>query len=592
MNAVIPAIVCLIAYALGYWLYAGWLSRKVFSLDDRRITPAHAFDDGMDYVPTNRFVLFGHHYASIAGLAPMLGPAVAVIWGWLPAMLWVVGGAIMIGCVHDFSAIVLSVRARGQSIGKVAEGIIGKRAKTLFHLIIFFLVALAMGVFVYVIANLFSPKMYPAAITPTGGLMLIAALAGWLTYRQKVSWVLVTIVGFLLLLALVAVSLHPAFVTAIGLDDPAHTLSLTGWEYVLLGYAFLASILPVWFLLQPRDFLNSLLLYVGIIGIFAGFFMLDPHFQAPAFVLAPPGAPSAYPFVFIIIACGAASGFHSLVSSGTTAKQIDRESDARLIGYGGMIGESLLALVAVLATTAGFASDQAWLDAYGSWAQAQGLAVTLSHFIEGSARFLQATGVSHEFAVSFIALIAVSYALTSLDSATRLLRYNIEEMGETLRAGLGAQGVTGRWVGLILGNRYISSLLAVGAIAFFAFYKIDGKAAGLALWQLFGTTNQLLAGLALLAASLYLLQRRRFHWVATIPMVFMMVTTLKAMVSNMLEFWQKTEWPLFAVSAILLILAVWLMVEAILAVRRTLRSKVLPPLDIFPASEDCAAEPG
>ncbi len=417
--------------------------------------------DGIDYVPANRFVLFGHHYASIAGLAPMLGPAIAVIWGWLPALLWVVLGSLFIGAVHDFSALVISMRNQGVSVGKVAEEIIGKRAKILFHLLIFFLIALAMGVFVHVIATLLGTDYHSEAIYPSGTLMVLAVGVGWLVYKRGASLRKVTIVAF-------AITLLSVW---LGLKLPPLDLSLGQWSVILLMYSFLASVLPVWLLLQPRDYLNSLLLYLGLFSIFAGFFVLRPEFAAPAVEMHPPGAPPLFPFVFIVIACGAISGFHGLVSSGTTAKQINRETDATFIGYGGMIGESLLGLLAVLACTAGFQSPSLWHSHYQSWGLAQGLGPNMKAFIDGAGHFLSQLGLSLELSKAFVALIAISFALTSLDSATRLLRFNISEMGETL--GLG-----------VLRNRYLSSGLAIVTIGFFAFYKVDGQAAGLALGNL------------------------------------------------------------------------------------------------------------
>lgn len=586
MNAAIPGAIALLMYALGYSIYSKFLSKKIFELDNRKPTPSHQLSDGIDYVPTRKLILFGHHYASIAGLAPMLGPAVAVIWGWFPAMMWVLFGALFVGCVHDFGSLVVSMRAKGKSIGVVAEGIIGRRAKTLFHLIIFFLVALAMGVFVYVIAFLFTPPAspeqanihFPQAVIPSFGLIFIAFVIGWLGYKEGISWKILTPVGFVLVLILTAVAKENSILSATGLNNPAIAPGIWGWSRLLLFYAFLASVLPVWSLLQPRDFLNSLLLYLGLGSLYVGFFLLHPAFDAPAIRPHPEGAPSLFPFVFIIIACGAASGFHSLVASGTTAKQLDKESDARFIGYGGMIGESLLGLIAVLATTAGLMSHSNWEQHYASWTSVQGLGAQVATFIQGSSTFLNALGVDRHTGSSFISLIVVSYALTSLDSATRLLRYNIEEISETFGLRL-------------FKNRYISSSAAVGAIGFFAFYKIDGQPAGIALWQLFGTTNQLLAGLALLAVTLYLLQRGKPWYYTGVPMLFMLVSTIKAMISNVGIFFTRQEWPLFAVGGILLMLATWLIGEAFIATRAFLKSKsIIPVMEVFPESNPDSSE--
>ena len=270
----------------------------------------------------------------------------------------------------------------------------------------------------------------------------------------------------------------------------------TFWFWTLMLYCVFASVLPVWSLLQPRDFLNSLMLYLGLGLTYVGFFIIRPEFSAPVVDPRPEGAPALFPFVFIVIACGAASGFHSLVSSGTTAKQLDRETDARFIGYGAMIGESLLGLAAILACTAGFASRENWAGHYASWGSLSGLGSKMGAFIDGAAGFVAGLGFPEGPARTLIAVMVVSFALTTLDSATRLLRYNIEEIGQSVSLRP-------------LGNRYVSSTVAVAAIAFFAFYKIDGQSAGLALWQLFGSVNQLLAGLALLVVSLYLIQRGR-----------------------------------------------------------------------------------
>lgn len=576
MSAALAVVCAFIVYALAFRFYAGHLGRRVFRLDPRRATPAHQLKDGIDYVPTNRFVLFGHHWASITGLAPMLGPAVAVIWGWGPAMLWVVLGAILVGCVHDFSALVVSMRARGLSIGKVAEGVIGPRAKLLFLLIIFFGIALAMGVFTIYISKLFAGA-YGSAVIPSGGIMVIAAGIGWMVYKRGARLGPLTLAGFILMLVLVWV----------GNENPVTGIGEDAWSGTLLAYAFAASVLPVWSLLQPRDFLNSLLLYLGLILGYVGFFVASPDFAAPVLDTDPdPGeAPPILPFVFITIACGAASGFHGLVSSGTTAKQIDNETNAPMIGYGGMIGESLLGLLAVLATAAGIAlgepsPGEVWNAHYDSWATVNGTA--LNNFITGTARFLGTLGIDVVLAKSFIAVLVVSFALTTLDSATRLLRYNISEIGESMR-------LPG------LGNRYLATGLAVAAIGFFAFFRIDGKAAGLTLWHLFGTTNQLLAGLTLLTVTLYLLQRRRNPWFTGIPMIFMLATSITAMVFNLGNFsgdWSfgnEAVWPLLTVGGALLLLAVWLVVEAIVSTRRTIiHGEPVDTVEVFPETPDDA----
>ena len=545
MTPVLATIACFGLYLLGYHLYAKYLGRRVFRLDAEVPTPAHLLRDEVDYVPANKYVLFGHHYASIAGLSPMLGPAIAVIWGWLPALLWVVLGTLLIGAVHDFGALVISMRARGMSVGKVAEEIIGSRAKTLFHIITFFLIALAMGVFVHVCATLFTAAYNPEAIYPTSSLMLVAVVMGWAVYKRNGSLGWLTVVGFVVTLTSVWAATRL----------PVPVMGLTEWSLLLLAYSAIASILPVWLLLQPRDYLNSLLLYLGLLSIFGGFFILRPQFAAPAIQLHPPGAPPLFPFVFIVIACGAISGFHGLVSSGTTAKQINKETDATLIGYGGMIGESLLGLASVLACTAGFLTRDLWMKHYESWDLALGLGPNMKAFIDGAALFISQLGIPLQVAQPFVALVAISFALTTLDSATRLLRFNISEISETLRVP-------------VLSNRYVGSVAAVLTIGFFAFYRVDGKAAGLALWQLFGTTNQILGGLTLLAVTLYLVQRGRPYAYTAVPMLLMLVTTVVAMVIKLRDFWSLEAYALLILGAGIFLISIWLTVEALVRLIR------------------------
>lgn len=561
MSPIIACSLAFLAYFIGYRFYSKFLSTRLFELRAHAKTPAHQYADGIDFVPTKPPVLFGHHYASITGLAPMLGPAIAVIWGWAPALMWVVLGSLLIGCVHDFSALVLSVRARGLSVGTIAEGVLGPRAKWLFLAIIFFGISLAMGVFVFVIAKLFALHLvppnaatgslgvegYPQAVLPSALLMIIAATAGMLLKKGRVSFAPLMSCCFALSLIGIWFGLWLKQQGYYGEWWPAPTT----WIIILLSYAFLASILPVWTLLQPRDFLNALLLYLGLGLTFIGLFVSNPAFDAPAFVPEPEGAPPMLPFVFILIACGAASGFHGLVSSGTTSKQLDKETDARPIGYGGMIGESLLGLLAVFACTAGFASSEHWHQHYASFSSAKGLPQKLAGFIEGSTSFLVGLGLPKAISSAVIAMVVVSFALTTLDSATRLLRFNLEEMLGGIK---------------LFKNRFVSSSLAVLTIAFFAFFEVNGKPAALALWALFGTTNQLLAGLTLILATLYLKYRGKPTLYTGIPAIFMLVSTLISMVTNLKTFLggDTPNYLLGTMGGILLVLGGWLIIESLL----------------------------
>jgi len=548
------AITVLCFYMLFYRFYAkGFLAKKIFELDDSAPTPAHTMRDDVDYIPTNKYVLFGHHFASIAGLAPMLGPAIAVIWGWVPALCWVVFGTLLVGAVHDFSALVLSIRHKGQSVGTIAHDVISPRTRLLFLLVIFFLVALAMGVFVLVISGLFAAPdaanipatAHPEAVFPTYSLMLIAMVIGFLVYKKNMPlWPMIG-VGFVLML----------ITTRIGLDMPVTGFSAGDWTWSLLIYAFIASVLPVWLLLQPRDFLNSLLLYLALFSMLAGFFILSPDWVAPAINPNPVGAPPMLPFLFIVIACGAVSGFHGLVASGTTSKQLSRESDAPFVGYVGMVGESLLALLAVLATTAGaFATRADWESFYGSWEKAAGLHQKLGVFIQGNANFIHQLGIPLDYAAAFISVVVVGFAMTSVDTGARLLRFNLEEIGET--------------IGLkILGNRYIATALAVAAIGFFAFFKMDGKPAGLFLWTLFGTTNQILAGLTLLTVTIYLYRKKKPILYTLLPMLLVLGATISGMVMGIIKAIGNGQWTVAAVGAIIFTLAGWVLIEALIVVK-------------------------
>lgn len=589
MNAFILAILSLVGFLLAYFLYGRFLQQKIFRLLPEEKVPSREQEDGIDFVPTRREILFSHHFVSIAGLGPILGPAIGVIWGWLPAMLWVFFGTIFLGAVHDFGTLVISLRNEGRSIGEVVRDLIGYRAGTLMMLIIFFLLALAMGVFAYLVALLFT-EFYPQSVVPVFTLMPIAMGVGYLIYRRKSAPWWPTVIGVVLMFAMIEVgircqvSVYPAFLPAaarqslqtdgsyplpaeageyfqeIGRPDWTSALAIARgravsfWVYILLIYAFVASVLPVWFLLQPRDYLNSYQLYLALILMLAGLALSGSRVVAPPIHVGVAGLPSLFPFLFITIACGAISGFHNLVSSGTTARQLGRISDARFIGYGAMLLEGFLAVLVILACTATFSGRAQWLARYADYGQMDLLGPKLTVFIEGAGSFISRLGISHQYAVSFISVMVVSFALTTLDSGTRLMRYDVEAIGTTFKIRP-------------LKNRYLSSLIGTAAIGYFALMKIDGVAAGLTLWQLFGTTNQLLAALGLLAVSVYLFQIRRPTVYTVVPMAFMLIVSLVAMVIKLIEFWQAGNWPLIVTGFIILVLTLWLIGEAAVLVR-------------------------
>lgn len=590
MNAVLVALTGLVLLGLGYKFYGDHIVYHVFGLKPDRTTPAHKLNDGVDYVPSNKWVLFGHHFSSISGLGPILGPAIAVIWGWVPAVLWVIFGTLIIGAVHDYTTMSLSVRNDGRSIGDVASGIINERSRLLFLVLIFFLISLAMGVFAYVIAILFA-KMYPESVLPVFALMVIAMAIGSLVRTEVSSLKVASIVGVILLGFILWHSLGIDVVrnpdtqvaetllipVSPGADVSVPVPGVDGWTYILMAYAFVASVLPVWFLLQPRDYLNSFLLYAGLISLYGGLVWLNPTISAPALTGTETVAdlPPLFPVLFITIACGAVSGFHSLVSSGTTAKQLDSEEDGKLVGFGGMVAEGTLALIVVLACVAGLGSFETWSgEYYSSWAAVDGLGPKLKAFIDGGAQFIQVLGVPEQSAAIFISLVVVSFAMTTLDSGTRLLRYNIEELADSLSPGeRESPGYVNRWT---------SSLVAVVAIGFFALLEVDGQPAGIYLWVLFGASNQLLASLGLLTVTVYLYKQNRPVIYTVVPMLFMVVVTTMALVGQMYKQMpamfreplagtfgidrmaeQPGSWPIFLVVVLIMVLAGWFVVEAI-----------------------------
>ncbi len=568
MSAILAAILAFLAYGIAYFTYGRFISTKVLKLNPANRTPAREYEDGQDYVPTNRFVLFGHHFASIAGLGPILGPAIAVIWGWLPAMLWAVFGSIFIGAVHDVSALGLSLRHQGRSIGDVTRDVIGPRARLLFLVIVFFILALAMGVFALTIATLFS-TLRPEAAMPTFALIGIAAVLGYSVRKLRGPVVPLTIVALALMV----------FAIWFGVQQPdlLRGIGFQTWVFILLTYAFVASVLPVWLLLQPRDYLNSYQLYAGLALIFVGLLLLSPNFQAPAvnsdINLEGSGvAPPLFPFLFIIVACGAVSGFHSLVSSGTTVRQLSTEGHARIIGYGGMLLEGALAVLVIIACTAGFSSEAAWQAHYFSFEGARGLAPKLNAFVNGAGLFIAQVGISQAFAANLVAVVVVGFALTTLDSATRLLRYNVEEIARTVSVKS-------------LANRYTASLIAVAAIAFFALMKFHdpqtGKevSAGMVLWALFGTSNQILAVMGLLTVTIFLYKLGRPTIYTLVPMLFMLCVTGSALAIQLHDFWTHERYALAVVGTILAALVVWLIVEGAIAYRTytVIKKTVLMP---------------
>ncbi len=546
MSSVAIALVTFAAYILAYRFYCNHLSKRIFEVDPSRSTPAHEFEDGIDYVPTKRHILFGHHFTSIAGAGPIVGPAIAVIWGWLPALLWVIFGSIFMGAVHDFGALVVSARHKGRSIGDVTRQLIGTRARNLFLLLIFFALLIVIAVFALVIGVLF--MSYPATVLPVWIEMPIAIALGLYIYRKSGSTLFASLVALAILYLFVYIGMYypikmPPFIMG------SEVLS---WVVVLMVYAYIASTLPVWVLLQPRDYINSHQLFVGLGLLYLGLFVARPEIVAPSVNVSPEGAPLMIPFIFITVACGAISGFHSLVSSGTTVKQLDSERDMPFIGYGSMLGEGVLSVMAILACTAGFASIGAWNMHYASWNSAQGLGAKIGAFVEGGAAFMGAIGFPHDIAAALVAVLVISFCATTLDTATRLQRYVVAELGE-------CYGITP------LKRRHPATLFAV--VTAFALSMINNGKGGLILWPLFGTVNQLMAGLALLAVTMYLVRLRKPVYYTLVPMLFMLVSSSWAMLVNLDGFMDSGNWLLITIGAAIFILEIWVIFEAIVTLK-------------------------
>jgi len=542
------AVGALVAFALAYSLYSRFIASRLFEVRHDTITPATELQDGVDYVPTRASILFGHHFSSIAGAAPIVGPAIAVIWGWLPAVVWIVVGTVFVGAVHDMGSLILSARNKGRSIAEVAKTVVSARTRTLFFLIIFFALLVVMAVFALVISVLFI--RFPASVLPILLQTPAAVALGLLIYKKKARPLLPSIaaVSFLYfsvwLGTLLPIKLPPLLLGS----------EIITWVAILMLYVYTASTLPVWVLLQPRDYVNSHLLLVALSLFYIGIFVLHPQISAPAINPSPQGAPCILPFLFITIACGAVSGFHALVSSGTTVKQLCRETDARPVAYGGMLAEGALAVVAALACTAGFASRAQWASHYTSWSAAGGFMTKITAFVSGAGRFLSALGIPAQMGTAIVSVTLIAFAATSLDTATRIQRYIISELATVVKV----RALTGR---------HPATMLAVGLA--FGLTIIKQGRGGMILWPLFGTINQLMAGLTFLVITVYLIRRNKPTLYTTIPMAFLLLFTSAALIINLQNFLAKNNWLLLAIGTAIAILEVWFIAEGIIAIRKS-----------------------
>ncbi len=562
MSGIWLAIAGIIIFALGYKYYSKFIAEKIYRLDPNYVTPAHKYEDGVDFVPTNKFVLWGHHFTSVAGAAPIVGPAIAVYWGWLPAILWVLLGTVFAAGVHDFGTLVLSVRNKGQSMGTLASKLIGERAKKLFLFIILLLVLMVNAVFAWVIANLFIS--FPASVVSVFIQIPLAVWIGYSVYKKKGSMLLPSVVALAVMyLAAIVASYVPVLqidlvkyfggegaTTFMGAN--ATSMAFFVWIIVLMVYVYIASTLPVWKLLQPRDYINSHQLLVGLGLLYLGLLFTNPQVTAP--VSNAQADISWFPLLFITIACGAISGFHGLVSSGTTSKQLNNEKEARFVGYLGAVGEGALALIAIIAVITFFPTAGEFSATYSSFTEASGAGLTV--FIQGAAQLATGLGIPSVVASTIVSVIIVSFAATTLDSSVRLMRYIISELGTEYNFKP-------------LTKAHVATTAAVVSSAALTLIPQGPKgfgSGGYLLWPLFGTSNQLLAGISLLLISIWLKRLGRNYWPTLIPMLFIMFMTLWAMIDQVITEWAPwaagSDWLLFSFGAIILVFTIWILLTA------------------------------
>ena len=564
MDVLLLMVVCGGGYWIAYHTYGRFLAKKIFKLDPNAKVPSVELEDGIDYVPARKGIIFGHHYTSIAGTGPIVGPAIGIIWGWVPAILWVFFGSIFMGAVHDFGSLVISLRNEGKSISEIAAKYINARVRFIFFAIVFLSLLIVIAIFGVVIAAVFTS--FPTAVIPVWFQIPIAMTLGYVVYKKSANIPLATAAAVLGMYICIAVgSAVPVEIgTVLGVPS-------TGvWVIVLLIYAWVASTLPVTMLLQPRDYINAWQLFIAMGLLVAGCVMAafsgSIELVAPAInTRLPADALPLWPFMFITIACGAISGFHCLVASGTTPKQIAKESDSLFVGYGSMLLEGVLAVLVIICVAAGIGmalkigdgtvltGQAAWQYQYGSWMGAKGISDKISPVVIGAANMMKTIRVPETVGVTLMGVFIASFAGTTLDTSVRIQRYIVSELATDLRISF-------------LANRWTATTFAVLTAAGLAFATgADGKGA-MTLWPLFGNANQLLAALALLVVTLYLKRKGGLKFLVTgIPCVIMLVITVWAMVKNEINFIADKNWLLVTIGSGIFVLALWMVVEAAIA---------------------------
>lgn len=533
MNSLTLLLISALILFIGYVFYGGYLAKK-WGVDDTRKTPAHTKYDGVDYVPAKSPVLLGHHFASIAGAGPIVGPIQAAIFGWIPVALWVLIGSIFFGGVQDFGSLFASIRHEGKSIGEIIESNMGKKGKKLFALFAWLTLVLVVAAFANIVADNFVST--PQAASASIFFIVLAILFGIAVYRFKMPLIPASVVCVLMLFGCI----YLGFLFPIALSKQT-------WIILLMIYIFIASVTPVWILLQPRDYLNSYLLYAMIIGALLGIVILRPEIQMDGFIGFNVGDQYLFPVLFVTVACGAISGFHSLVGSGTSSKQLYKESDAKKIGYGAMLIEGLLAIVALI--TVAYISNKQFGSLLGNGGP-------VNVFSEGIANFMASFGIPFGIGKTFTSLAISAFALTSLDTATRLGRFIFQEFFDT--NGLNNKDAT---KANPLSNMYVSTTITVvcsGLLAVMGYEKI---------WPIFGSANQLLAAIALMAIAIWLANSNKSFKEFIIPIIFMFIVTIVSLCFN-IKANIGVNYALVIIAVLLLVLAIILIKEAIIFIKK------------------------
>jgi carbon starvation protein len=531
-NALPIAALSGVALYLGYRFY-GRVIARLWDFHPDRPTPATESPDGVDYVAAKHWtVLFGHHFASIAGVGPIVGPVLAcAIWGWLPALIWILVGSIFFGAVHDFSSLMASLRARGRSIAEIAEENLGHRVRVIFGGFLWLALILVVAVFAHFGARTLA--ITPQVVIPTFGVILVAIAVGLMMYRWGVPQSAATVLG----LGLLGGFLYLGY--RVPIELPFGEENVLAWTIILLAYAYFASITPVNLLLQPRDYLSTFVLYIGLVAGYVGIVLTRPDIDAPPMQSVSGSLGPLWPMLFVTVACGAISGFHSLIASGTTAKQLGSEANAPRIGYGAMILEGALALLAVMAVAAGLR----WGSSAGAFPGILDEGGPLPAFANGFAV------LTKPFFGPLGALVGLTvlktFVMTTLDSATRISRYVGEELfGESLGIG-------------ILHNRFVATGIIIGL----AFFLATGS--WQTVWPVFGSANQLIAALALLVLTVVLWRRGKPTIYTLVPLVFMFATALGALVYQGRDFWAEQKFLLCGISVALVALALVMLVDSL-----------------------------